>query len=143
MICPKTGLIEKASFTRYLYYRLATLVPFSGAVIAITRYSETTYWTLAYIGMCLLHAAIVYSIKCPRCPHYKNGERIQKCRMIWGVPKIFEKKSGPEGQMVGIYIPIAILTLTFFSGLLVTVSKGTVAALFLILGGVGGIDSVA
>jgi hypothetical protein len=34
--------------------------------------------------------------------------------MIWGVPKIFEERPGPESRIVGIYIPIAILTLTFF-----------------------------
>lgn len=114
MICPKTGLLTKPAYSRFLYYKLVTSVPFLTAMIAITRYSETVYWPLAYIGICLLHVGIVYSNKCPRCAYYKISERTHKCFMIWGFPKIFEARPGPDKPFLGKYVPIAILTITFF-----------------------------
>lgn len=114
MICSKTGLITETAFSRFLYYKLVTLVPFCTAVIAITKYSETIHWTLAYIGLCLSHAVIVYTIKCPHCAYYKIGEKTHKCRIFWGVPKIYKERPGPESRFVGIYIPIGMSILTFF-----------------------------
>ena len=114
MICAKTGLTTKHTYSRFLYYKLLTLVPFCTAVIAITRYSETIYWTLGYIGICLLHAGIVFTIKCPHCAHYRNDEKKHNCFMFWGVPKIYKKRPGPESRFVGIYVPIAMAVLTFF-----------------------------
>ena len=114
MICSTTGLITKHAFSRFVYYKLMTLVPFSTAVIAITRYSETIYWTLGYIGICFLHAGIMFTIKCPHCAHYKTDEKTHKCFMFWGTPKIYKPRSGPERKIVKIYVPIGVLTLTFF-----------------------------
>ena len=114
MICPNTGLVTKHAYSRFLYYKLVTLVPFGTAIIAITKHAETIYWTLAYIGMCLLHAGIMFTIKCPHCPHYKASEKTHKCFMIWGVPKIYKDRPGPESRFVKMYVPIGIAILTFF-----------------------------
>jgi hypothetical protein len=97
-----------------VYYKLFTLIPLSAALIAITRYSEAIYWPFVYIGLCLLHAGIMFTIKCPHCPRYKTDGKIHRCFMIWGVPKIYEPRPGPEKRFVGIYAPIGILALTVF-----------------------------
>jgi hypothetical protein len=34
--------------------------------------------------------------------------------MIWGFPKIFKESPGPDKRFLGKYIPIAVLTITFF-----------------------------
>ena len=101
MICPRTGLLTKSAYSRFLYFKLVTLVPFLTAIIAITRYSETIYWPLVYIGICLLHVGIVYSNKCPRCAYYNMSEGTHKCFMIWGFPKIFEARPGPDKPFLG------------------------------------------
>ena len=113
-ICPSAVLSTNPTFGRFLYYKLVTLVPFSAAFIAIAKYSETFYWLLAYVGLCLVHAAIVYSIKCPHCPYYKMPTKRHKCFMIWGAPKFRKPRPGPEGRAVGIYIAFGMLILTFF-----------------------------
>lgn len=114
MICTRSGLITRHEFSRFVYYKLLTLIPVSAALIAITRYSEAIYWPFVYIGLCLLHAGIMFSIKCPHCPHYKIDGKIHQCFMIWGIPKIYKARPGPEKRIVGIYAPIGILVLTFF-----------------------------
>lgn len=114
MACPGLALSEKPSFTRYIFYKLLTLIPVSAALIALTRYSDSLFWPLSYISLCLVHAAIMYTIKCPHCPYYKKSERTHRCFIWWGVPKIYRSRPGPEKRIVGIYAPIGMLVLTLF-----------------------------
>jgi hypothetical protein len=114
MITEKTCLLAEPSYGRFLYYKLVTLVPFCAAIIAIAKHSGSIYWLLLYIGICLIHVGIVYSNKCPRCAYYKIGEKTHKCYILWGFPKIFKAKPGPDKPFLGKYIPIAILIITFF-----------------------------
>jgi hypothetical protein len=114
MICPRTGILVRHELGRFIYYKLLTAIPVSSALIAIVRYSEAVYWPFIYIGVCLLHAGIMYTIKCPHCAYYKLGGRTHHCFMIWGAPKIWKPRSNPESRIVGIYAPIGMLVLTFF-----------------------------
>lgn len=114
MVCSKTGLLETHEFRRYVYYKLLTLIPVSTAVIAIARHSDAFYWPFVYIGLCLAHAGVMFTIKCPHCPHYHGDGRTLRCFMIWGAPKIVRPKSGPEHRLVGVYAPIGMLVLTAF-----------------------------
>ncbi len=112
MNCPATGLITRHEISRYVYYKLLALIPVSAALIAISRYSDTIYWPFVYIGLCLLHAGIMFTIKCPHCPYYKADGKIHRCFMIWGIPKIYRARPGPEKRVVAIYAPIGMLVLT-------------------------------
>ncbi len=72
MNCPSTSVMAEQEFRRYVFYKLFALIPVSAALIAMTRYAEAIYWPLIYIGLCLLHAGIMFTIKCPHCPRYKT-----------------------------------------------------------------------
>jgi hypothetical protein len=112
--CPSTGVITRHEFSRYVCYKLLTLIPVSTALIAISRYSDTIYWLFVYIGLCLAHAGTMFSIKCPHCPYYKADGKLLRCIMFWGIPKIYKASPVPESRVVGYYGPIGILFLTFF-----------------------------
>jgi len=114
MSCPSTGLITRHEISRYAYYKLLTLIPVSAALIAISRYSDAIYWPFVYIGLCLLHAGIMFTIKCPHCPYYKADGKTHQCFMFWGIPKIYKPRPGPEKRIVSIYAPIGMAVLTFF-----------------------------
>lgn len=114
MMCPETGLLLRHEVSRFVYYKLLTLIPVSVAVIGIARYSEAFYWPFVYIGLCLLHAGIMFTIKCPHCPYYKMDGKLHHCFMISGVPKIYKPRPGPESRLVGIYAPVGMAVLTFF-----------------------------
>lgn len=114
MSCPKTALLDQPEFGRFVFYKLLTAIPVAAALIAMFRYSDALYWPLTYIGLCLLHAGIMYSIKCPHCAYYKKGGKTHHCFMIWGAPKIWKPRSTPESRIVGIYSPIGMLVLTAF-----------------------------
>jgi hypothetical protein len=114
MVSPANCILVKPSFGRFVYYKLLTAVPVAAALIAIIRYSDAPYWPFVYIGLCLLHAGIMYTIKCPHCAYYKMGGKTHHCFMIWGTPKIWKPRSTPESRIVGIYAPIGMLVLTLF-----------------------------
>ncbi len=114
MNCPSTSVMAEQEFSRYVFYKLFALIPVFAALIAMTRYAEANYWPLIYIGLCLLHAGIMFTIKCPHCPRYKTGGNLHRCFMIWGAPKIYKARSGPEKRFVSIYAPLGMLTLTVF-----------------------------
>jgi hypothetical protein len=114
MACPETGLLLKHEMSRFVFYKLLVLVPISAAVIALARHSEIVYLPFVYIGLCLLHAVIMFTIKCPHCAYYKMGGKIHHCFMITGVPKVYKPRPGPESKFVGIYAPIGIAVITIF-----------------------------
>jgi hypothetical protein len=114
MACSKSGLLTEPEFGRFVHYKLMTLIPVSAALIAITRHAETIGWAVAYVGLCLLHAGIMFTIKCPHCPYYKIEGRTYRCFMFWKAPKLYAPRAGQERRFVGIYAPIGMLILTFF-----------------------------
>ena len=114
MDCPQTSLATKPELSRYVYYKLLALIPVSAALIAIVRYSDAWYWPFVYIGLCLGHAAIMFTIKCPHCPYYRMGNRTLRCFMWWGMPKIYKARARPERKLVGVYAPAGMLVLTLF-----------------------------
>ncbi|MHC4549601.1 MAG: hypothetical protein ACYTEZ_12580 [Planctomycetota bacterium] len=114
MTCPDAALATKPTFGRFVYYKALTLIPVFTALVAIARYSRTWSWPLVYVGLCLLHAGIMYTIKCPHCAYYKMGGAKHRCFIWWGVPKVYAPRPGPEPRLVGIYAPIGMLVLTLF-----------------------------
>jgi hypothetical protein len=114
MTCPEEALVARPKLARFVYYKLLTLIPVSAALIAIVRYSGTLYWPLAYAALCLLHAGIMFSIKCPHCAYYKLPGGKLSCFMWWGAPKLYEPRDGPESKAVGVYAPIGMAVLTLF-----------------------------
>ena len=114
MDCPGTALEATPTLGRFLYYKILTAVPVFAALVAIARHAEAFYWPFVYIGVCLLHAGIMFTIKCPHCAYYKLPGKKHRCFIWWGVPKIYKPRSGLEPRFVGIYAPIGMLVLTFF-----------------------------
>jgi len=114
MDCPQTALAAKPELSRYIYYKLLVLIPVSAALIAIVRHADSWFWPFVYIGLCLGHAGIMFTIKCPHCPYYQMGDKTLKCFMWWGMPKLYKARHGPESKFVGVYAPIGMLVLTVF-----------------------------
>jgi hypothetical protein len=106
--------LTETELSRFVHYKLMTLIPITAAVIAISLHSETLLWPFAYVGLCLLHAGIMFTIKCPHCSYYKIEGRTYRCFMFWNVPKIYTPRPSPEKRFVGIYAPIGMLVLTLF-----------------------------
>jgi hypothetical protein len=87
MAHPRVGLSTEPALTRFVYYKLLTLVPVSAAVMALIRHGESLLWPALYLGLCLGHAAVMNAAKCPHCPYYKLGDRTFGCFIWWGMPK--------------------------------------------------------
>ena len=114
MACPTEALWSKPTLSRFVYYKLLTLIPVSAALIGITRHAESVLWVGGYIGLCLFHAALMNAIKCPHCPYYKMGDKTFSCFMWWATPRLYKPRPGPESRFVGVYAPIGMLVLTAF-----------------------------
>lgn len=114
MACPSAALSTTPTLDRFIYYKILTLVPVSAALIAMMTHAGSLWWPLLYIGACLTHAGIMYSIKCPHCPYYKMEGATLKCFIWWGAPKIYRPRKGPEAGFVGKYAQFGMLVLTLF-----------------------------
>lgn len=114
MACPTIGLSTKPAFSRFLYYKLLTLVPVSAALTALIRNSESLLWAAVYVGLCLAHAGVMNAAKCPHCPYYKMGDRTFACFIWWGTPKLWANREGPEAGWVGRYAAFGMAVLTLF-----------------------------
>ena len=114
MACPAVALSTVPTFTRFVYYKLLTLVPVSAALTAMIRYGDSLLWPALYVGLCLGHAAVMNAAKCPHCPYYKLGDRTFGCFIWWGTPKLWAERSGPEAPWVGRYAMFGMAVLTFF-----------------------------
>jgi len=114
MKCQTTGLITKPEFSRFLFYKFHSAIPLFAAFYAIFKYSEAIWWPLIYIGLCLLHVLIMFTIKCPHCAYYRIGGRMHRCTWIWGLPRIYKERTGPPVRVAKFYPPIGMLTLTLF-----------------------------
>jgi hypothetical protein len=112
--CPGTALDATPTLGRFIYYKILTAVPVFAALVAIARHAEALYWPFVYVGLCLVHAGIIYTIKCRHCAYYKLEGKKLHCFIWWGMPKITAPRPGPEKPFVGIYARIGILVLTFF-----------------------------
>jgi hypothetical protein len=78
------------------------------------RHSGSLLWPALYVGACLAHAGVMYSIKCPHCPYYKMEGKTLKCFIWWGAPRLYQPRSGPERGFVGKYATLGMVVLTFF-----------------------------
>jgi hypothetical protein len=114
MACPTAALSTEPTLTRFIYYKLLTLIPVSAALIAMGRHAESLLWPFLYVGACLTHAGIMYSIKCPHCPYYKMDGKGLQCFIWWGAPKLYQPRKGPERGFVGQYAKFGMLVLTLF-----------------------------
>lgn len=112
--CPSEALHTTPRLSRYIYYKLMTLIPVSAAVIGIFRHANSWIWLWLYIGLCLSHALVMNAIKCPHCDYYKMGERTFSCFMWWRMPRLYKSRVGRESRFVGIYAPIGMLMLTIY-----------------------------
>jgi hypothetical protein len=112
--CPGTALEATPTLGRFLYYKILTAVPVFAALVAIARHADAWYWPFVYVVVCLVHAGIMYTIKCPYCAYYKLEGKKHRCFIWWGVPKLYEPRTGQEPKFVGIYAKIGMLVLAFF-----------------------------
>lgn len=109
-----TALLSKPSFGHFLYYKLLTLIPLSIAVVSIARHGDGYTWLVIYFLLLLLHLSIMYSIKCPHCPYYKNGKDTFSCFIYWKSPKLWGERKGPASPVVKYYAPIGVVCLSLY-----------------------------
>jgi hypothetical protein len=114
MACPTTALYVQPTLSRFIYYKILTLVPVSAAIMAMVRHSESPWTPLLYVGLCLTHAGIMSRAKCTHCPYYKVEGSTYRCFIWWGAPKAWAEREGPEHPLVGKYALFGIAVLTFF-----------------------------
>ena len=114
MINSKYGLLTNPTLFDFLHEKLITLVPFSIAIIAIYRYSDSLIWLMLYFGIIGAHMIHILLQRCPHCEYYKRKIKWLECNWWRWTPKIREEKSGPLPKYIGTYTPIAILTITFY-----------------------------
>ena len=114
MSCAPEALWSKPTLSRFVYYKLMTLIPVSAALIGIYKHEDWILWSCIYIGLCLLHAAIMNAVKCPHCTYYKMGEKTYSCFIWWKTPRLYAPRNGPESGFVAIYVPFGMLVLTAF-----------------------------
>ena len=109
-----TSLLSKPSKGHFVYYKLLTVVPLFTATVAILRYSESILWFFLYVLLCLIHATIMYSIKCPHCRYYRNGQEKFSCFIYWNFPKLYNERKSPASPVVKFYAPFGILYLSLY-----------------------------
>jgi len=109
-----SGSTDGPSLGPFIYYKLLTVVPLFAATIAIFRYSSSIFWLFLYFVLCLFHACIMYSIKCPHCRYYRNGQEKFSCFIYWNFPKFWKERSNPASPIVKYYAPFGILYLSFY-----------------------------
>ncbi len=108
------SLLSKPSLGKFLHYKLMTIIPVLIAIVSIKRYSEGYIWLLIYFLLLLLHLSIMYSLKCPHCPYYKNGKKSFSCFIYWKSPKLWAERTTPASPIVKIYAPIGIAYLSIY-----------------------------
>lgn len=114
MICSKYGLLTKPTLFDFLHEKLITLVPFSIALIALFRYSDSLIWPLFYFGIIGVHMTHILLQRCPHCAYYKAETKFLECLWWRWVPKIRKKKIGSPPRYIRTYTFIALLTITLY-----------------------------
>ncbi len=114
MKCSKYGLLTEPTLFDFLHEKLITLVPFSIALFALFRYSSNLIWPFLYFGIIGAHMTHILLQRCPHCAYYKTKTKWHSCLWWRWVPKIKKEKDSPPPKYIGIYTPIAVLTITFY-----------------------------
>jgi hypothetical protein len=109
-----TALLKKPTLGHFLYFKMLTIIPLFIAFLSIVRYSTGYIWILTYFLLLLLHLSIMYSIKCPHCPYYKNGKRTFSCFIYWNMPKLWRERATPASRFVKFYAPIGMAYLSLY-----------------------------
>jgi hypothetical protein len=114
MICSKHGLLTRPTLLDFLQEKLITIVPFSIALIAIVRYSDSILWPLVYISIIGTHMTHMFLKRCPHCAYYHEEARTLECLWWRWAPKVRRRRSGPPPRYLRFYTPIAIFTITCY-----------------------------
>jgi hypothetical protein len=114
MACPTAALSTTPTLDRFIYYKVLTLVPVCAALIAMMTHAGSLLWPALYVGLCLTHAGIMFSVKCAHCPYYKMEGKGLRCFIWWGTPKLYKPREEPEPAWVGKYAMFGMMVLTFF-----------------------------
>jgi hypothetical protein len=86
-------LRQRYAFSDFLYYTALAAVPFFSAFYAI--YIRSIAWLVLYMLLCLLSITLLYRYYCTHCPHYARKGKLTKCMFFWGMPKFFQRRTGP------------------------------------------------
>lgn len=114
MACPSVGITTKPTLSRFIYYKILTLIPVSSALTALILHGQSRVWAFVYVGLCLTHAGIMNAAKCPHCPYYKMGDGTFACFIWWSTPKLWADRDGPERPWVKRYALFGMSVLTLF-----------------------------
>ena len=123
MIFSKYGLLTEPTLFDFLHEKLITFVPFSIALIALFRYSESLIWLFLYLGIIGAHIIHIVLQKCPHCAYYKADTKRLECLWWRWMPKIWKEQEGPPPKYIRTYTPMAVLTLNVKTMLFLKKSK--------------------
>lgn len=107
---PNPPLRQRYEFSDFLYYSALVCLPFFTACYAISHRSAG--WTVFYILLSLIAAALVYRHYCSHCPHYNREGKTTRCMFFWGMPKFFRRRPGPLAALdksVAVLAPAVIV----------------------------------
>ena len=93
MIGSGNELKTRYAFSDYLFYTCLLSVPSITALLAIFKHS--VWWTIAYVVLAVGITTLLLKFYCTRCPHYTREGKTLRCIFFWGLPKFFNKRTGP------------------------------------------------
>ena len=114
MICSKHGLLENPSLFDFLHEKLITLVPFSIAIIAISKYGESYLWLIIYFAIIASHMTHILLQRCPYCAYYHKETKLLAYLWWRWIPKLRKSKEGRPPKYIAKYTPIAVLIISFY-----------------------------
>jgi hypothetical protein len=103
---------DSYTFSDWLYYAAAGLVPLITAVVAI--YPKSAFGLFAYGLVGVAGGVAVLYFFCTHCPHYRKPGRFLKCIFFRGLPKFFAPRNAPLSRLEKLAAVAAMVLVLFF-----------------------------